>query len=667
MAKEIKIRIDSDETELILDLPNFALEAPETGIYDEPVRWYKANLKWAKIIEGFVGHLLTYHAWKNAENELFIGVQEIATWLEGVEAPTPEFPTEGDCFEYPLSAPFIDYEPQDPFNEPDYIPPPYLMPTFMLNDELEYPEILGYQATDVFVPFGAVNIDPIDLATMNLPRLILSVKGSGQIELDLLAVAFGGIAVIKVGSMPNIADIVLDNVYDTGIQVIDLEIPTGTIAHAGNVKRGTEINVEAAEGVTTLVYIVFSPKVNDSIIPIAFGGGVRTIQLCGFEQEGQIMGLEDIRFNPETCAFEKRIDGVWLVIDGNDSIDECLGGDMATQEEITEAVVDAAEIISSRFLAGVAGNVQGSVTINPDGSQTIGGEGNLPDDDPTTEINETDAAYYGGVFDIAAKLELVSDKVEGLYGGTNGSPATILATAQFIMRTYFSCDKDLMDAAVAAYYTYRNSNGYIDFNRTTALPLYMFCNGYTLEALARYLQDISGIIVSKQEQLLNLWGALSDDFFSHYFETGSQVPSTGYLSAACVPMPPQAFTDVPYNSVRNLSPAIAKGGHRLQIKVSGHYVDGAEIQDAFWYRSAAGVLTRSNFTFSHAAGSNMPTDDQVPYNPTTHTYVYTVDLATGTSSWSITFNRNANMDVASTSPTGGFDIEIVDLGLAVSQ
>ena len=78
------------------------------------------------------------------------------------------------------------------------------------------------------------------------------------------------------------------------------------------------------------------------------------------------------------------------------------------------------------------------------------------------------------------------------------------------------------------------------------------------------------------------------------------------------------------------------------------------------------MLTRSNFTFSHAAGSNMPTDDQVPYN-SSHVYEYTIDLSTGTSSWSVTFNRNANMDVASTSPTNGFDIEITDLGLAVSQ
>lgn len=666
MAKQIKIRIDADETELILDLPQFNLIAPETGIYEEPVRWYKANLLWAKIIEGFVGHLLTYHAWKEAENENYIGVQEIATWLEGVEAPTPEFPTESDCINYPLSASFIDYEPQHPYNEPDYTPPDYLMPPFMVNDELEYPEALGYQASDVFVPFGAVNIDPINLATFNLPRLIISVKGTGQIELDLLNVAFGGIVVIKVGSMPNIADIILDNIIDTGIQVIDLEVPTGTLAHAGNVVRSTEINIEAEAEETTLVYVCFAPKVNDSIIPIAFGGGVRAIQLCGFEEGLGGVELEDIRFNPATCSFEKRIGGEWLVIDGNDSIDDCFGGDMATQEEITEAVVDAAEIISSRFLAGQAGNTQGGVIINPDGTIEVGGDAGLPTDDPATAIDETEAARYGASVQIGKKIELFLKKVDDYYG-TDATEDTPLVDAQAAIKNYFPNDGGQMDAAMAGYWTWRAvPNSKISFVGSDIFYQYLYCNGNGEFAAKKYFIDLSGFALSKQNIINNLITGLSQEFFDENFEIGAQVPSTGYLAAACVPMPPQSFTDIPYNSVRNLSPAIAKGGHRLRIKVSGHYVDGSEIQDAFWYRSAAGVLTRSNFTFSHAAGSNMPTDDQVPYN-SSHVYEYTIDLSTGTSSWSVTFNRNANMDVASTSPTNGFDIEITDLGLAVSQ
>ena len=161
---------------------------------------------------------------------------------------------------------------------------------------------------------------------------------------------------------------------------------------------------------------------------------------------------------------------------------------------------------------------------------------------------------------------------------------------------------------------------------------------------------------------------LSEQFFSDNFEIGSQVPSTGYANAACYPMPTQSFTDIPYNSSRTLSPTVAKGGHRLKIKVSGYYEDNVDndVHDAFWHRTPAGVLTRTNFTFSHAAGSNMPTDNQVPYN-SSHIYEYTIDLATGNSSWSVNFPRPASMSAGSTSPTSGFDIEIVDLGLAVSQ
>jgi hypothetical protein len=343
---------------------------------------------------------------------------------------------------------------------------------------------------------------------------------------------------------------------------------------------------------------------------------------------------------------------------------------VGTVEDICAGVICALEKASSRFLAGVAENVQGGVTINPDGTIEFGGEGQLPEDDPTTAIDETEATRNGGITEIAAKLEAVLDKIDTLYGGTNGTPTTVEATAQTIMRQYFLSDSTLMNAAVSAYYAYRATNGQLNFDRTAssnAFPLYLYCNGYDINTLSRYLGDISGFPFAKQQIIIGLWDALTDGFFSHYFNIGIEVPNNSYVDAACVPMPYQEYSDIPYASVRNLQPAIAKGGHRLKIKVSGYYVDpDGDIQDAFWYRTAAGVLTRSNFTFSHAAGANMPSDNQVPYNAL-HEYEYTVDLSTGTSSWSVQFNRNGGMNVASTSPTSGFDIEITDLGLAVSQ
>lgn len=354
--------------------------------------------------------------------------------------------------------------------------------------------------------------------------------------------------------------------------------------------------------------------------------------------------------------------------------EDCEGDFNMTPEELAEAICDGLVCAAPRIGLMLAAGKGSDASFDEDGNIDIptsetGGE-DLPEDDPATPIDETKSAYYGGIIEIASKLELVWDKIDALFGVPSGAvtPVTPMEDAQAIMIAYFPCEFIIMQQAVDDYYAWRLAGAtQIAFTQTSAFPLYLYCNGYDYNALARWMIDQSGWVWSKQQIALKFWEALADSFFTHYFSLGSAKPSNAYLDAACVPMPYQEFIDVPYASVRNLSPVIAKGGHRLKIRVSGYYVDpDGDIQDPFWYRTAAGVLTRSNFTFSHGAGANMPSDNQVPYSPT-HVYEYTIDLFNGSSSWSVTFNRNAGMNVASTSPTGGFDIQITDLGQAISS
>lgn len=344
---------------------------------------------------------------------------------------------------------------------------------------------------------------------------------------------------------------------------------------------------------------------------------------------------------------------------------------MATQEEMTAAICEGLECFTEgwakRYLAGNGL----SFTVGEDGSVTVGGstdsDAGLPEDDPATSIDETESARYGGVSEIAAKMEAILDMVDTAYGSTNGTPVDFLATAQEKVAAYFPVDRVAMDLAISDYYAYRGTQPRILFDRGATFPQYLYCNGYNDNVFGRWLIDVSGYVFTKQLIVLNLWKALADEFFSQYYAIGVEKPSNVYLDAACVPMAYQEYLQVPYGSNRVLSPNPSKGGHRLIIQVSGYYVDpDGDIQDAFWYRTAAGALTKTDFAFVQGAGSNMPSANQVPYN-TSHVYEYTIDLAAGNNSWSVQFNRNANMNVASTSPTNGFSIMITDVGLAVSQ
>ncbi len=258
-----------------------------------------------------------FYAEHSAENEIrhliplmqameFIGQPEYAECLGFFEDLN-----EPECDNYLPYAPFADYSPQNPYNEPDLVPDGYLVPPFMRNTSLEYPELLGYKASDVFVPFGAVNIAPENVFTLNYPTIKISVRGSGQIELDLLAVQQGGQVVMKIGSPPNIIDILQNLIIEEGVEIYDLDNEITSIPPEDDAVSEQEININAAVNETTDVYLVFLPKLNDSLLPLGFGGGIRSIGLCGFEQDAMMAGVEDVRYNTTTGGLDKRINGNW--------------------------------------------------------------------------------------------------------------------------------------------------------------------------------------------------------------------------------------------------------------------------------------------------------------------------------------------------------------------
>lgn len=85
MTETDRVIVPDDEKKRILDLSATTLPVPSVGIYDGEVRYYKANLEWARIIEGHVSWLASLAAWKDAEDEGYEAIQQISIFLEGVE------------------------------------------------------------------------------------------------------------------------------------------------------------------------------------------------------------------------------------------------------------------------------------------------------------------------------------------------------------------------------------------------------------------------------------------------------------------------------------------------------------------------------------------------------------------------------------------------------
>lgn len=216
------------------------------------------------------------------------------------------------CRDYLPNSSIIEYAPQDPFTQPNYTPPGYTGPPFAIitNDVLA--ALFTLEAGDVVT---GINGAPVTTPAVGqgLARFRVRVKGAGTIELHLITLPFGGMAMITTStplSLPLFVDLVRD---------------VSLVPPANNVVNIQEI-VFDDEG-DHYVDVTFLPSFGQTVTFVGYGGGLRKVNLCGFEpmQGGGKSGsgasecaieLEDnvrLRINPaDKCEWQQDCgDGVW--------------------------------------------------------------------------------------------------------------------------------------------------------------------------------------------------------------------------------------------------------------------------------------------------------------------------------------------------------------------
>lgn len=73
-----------DDKMRVLDLVAAEFDPPDDiGIFDDPLRCYKINKKWAKFLTGMVLWLAESPVWKNAQDEGYSAIDEFSKFLEG--------------------------------------------------------------------------------------------------------------------------------------------------------------------------------------------------------------------------------------------------------------------------------------------------------------------------------------------------------------------------------------------------------------------------------------------------------------------------------------------------------------------------------------------------------------------------------------------------------
>jgi len=255
--------------------------------------------------------------------------------IKGVHLPPDVDPDGEGCVEYLPSASFIKFYPDNPFVSGDtsagwnkeawFLFPQFdtLFPDWLdnwLNGLLT--SLTNYQATDVLFNIESIPINPID-AFLNgggiLPKIEIKFSGSGHINITLLSFPLGGKAVIELDQEPNILDLLTGGILDPGAFMVELN--RDVINFPPDEYPIIQIPIDVTTTGNHTLYIVFIPIVDDELFPTGFGGGLRSVELCGFPEQGT-MGIEQIVW--DGCQLKSITGGVETVIVTAAQIEACL-------------------------------------------------------------------------------------------------------------------------------------------------------------------------------------------------------------------------------------------------------------------------------------------------------------------------------------------------------
>lgn len=294
-------------------------------------------------------------------------MQVVINFLKGLHCPP--LMIEQECFEYPTYSSFIAYSPTSPYLEPTTVPEGYLIPPFLVV-EADDPDWNDYEQFDVITPFGAFEFlgNWFDILDGFLPQITIMVNGAGKAFIKLLPIFNGGMACVTLDNPPNLIDI-FGGIVTGADNILDLNLDTVSAPPETAHEIIYELDV-VGSGIHT-IYITFLPVVDDASIPLRYGGGFRGVQLCNFV-EMPTMGIQDIRFNAETCLLETLTDGEWTSVFGYENWLNCIA-DAPAISEINNNIT----IIEGQ-LSDVTGDVgslivsEGASNITPPASSYTG-------------------------------------------------------------------------------------------------------------------------------------------------------------------------------------------------------------------------------------------------------------------------------------------------------
>jgi len=256
---------------------------PATGVFTVPV--CTTSERFDKIMAA----LFAYGAMQGDEFDF----DHLIDWLDALpritEGCEPRNPV---CRTIALNDSMISWFPESPYNPDEEIPEGYTYHPWTITDTSILGTIIsmwgfGYRVGDVYTDFtklpAASSWEDVFANLGNMPSFtITGLEGTGTVKIHLLNIPQGGRVLVQIDDAFNPLALTL------------AELNKDLISFPQETLTAFIIEVEIDTAGTHAVKLSFLPTVDDAFIPIFFGGGIRSIELCGF-------GVTDM---PENCCDE---------------------------------------------------------------------------------------------------------------------------------------------------------------------------------------------------------------------------------------------------------------------------------------------------------------------------------------------------------------------------
>lgn len=489
----------------------------------------------------------------------------------------------GACWTVDTTSAGIRFYPNDPFisidkqerppigqwerwDDSKQRPPQWLQDLIALGEDVTgFNADFGYFPNDCLVVAPDETFNPAQffaslaaIASLDFPYIEIECSGTGELELHLLKVAFGGAAIVVWDIEFNIADFLWDLVNGNSPDgnIIQTELEREILTFPPEANEENVIEIDFTEDTDHIVRVYFVPRIDYTALDfLGNGGGIREVSACGNltlkTPDGDIINKSNHRLGNLVRK----------------------GFIMSTVDDIRQGVHLGIYDVMKHAIAGhgdgVNSNIKDAIQITAGGvASTVSSESKTAQEAIPGTVKEL---RYGGAYRQAVQFEKLIVDLDGFISSGYAVNTIVNITKVFVNPFDLTSWQSLITS-----YNSATTTIVIDVD---LLAREIYCNGVSDGVLNYAVANHSASEIDL-DYIVQFAGEIPQAKWDEWYAEGKKTPNSGYTSASCNRYDTQYFTYTADNFANN--------EHMLL------YLSVPSSSNRYWRLVVEGVITDSD-------------------------------------------------------------------------